>query len=89
MALIIIGMTIYLATKLINDANLPVVPERDEFYMYSGIHPDLYKKYLNYKNNGQYRDAFNALEDLALYADFDFRDEIYEKILKRQESLSI
>jgi hypothetical protein len=90
MALILVGVTVYLTVKLINDIEFPnVVPEPDEFYMYSGIHPQLYKDYIKYKNEGRRIDAQNALEELALYADFDFRDEIQEKILKRQDSLFI
>jgi len=86
MALILIGVTVFLAAKLINDIE---IPSGDEFHMYSGIHPQLYKEYLQYTREGRHIDAQNALEELALYADFDFREEIQEKILKRQESLFI
>lgn len=90
MALILVGVTVYLAAKLINDIEIPrIVPEIDEFHRYSGIHPELYKEYLKHKMEGRRIDAQNALEELALYADFDFREEIQEKILKRQESLYI
>ena len=90
MAPILVGVTVYLAVKLINDIEIPkIVPETDEFHMYSGVHPELYKEYLKYKSEGRHIDAQNALEELALYADFDFREEIQEKILKRQESLFI
>ena len=88
MALILIGVTIYLAGKLINDYEIPkIIPEPDEFHEYSGIHPDLYMEYLDLKKNGKYVDAQNNLEELALYAHPDFRDEIHEKILKKQVSL--
>ena len=90
MALILVGVTAYIAVKLVNDIEFPrAVPEVDEFHMYSGIHPELYGEYLKHKREGRRKDAQNALEELALYADFDFRDEIQEKILKRQESLFI
>jgi hypothetical protein len=90
MALILVGVTAFLVAKLVNDIDFPnIVPEIDEFHMYSGIHPQLYKEYLQYKSEGRRIDAQNALEELALYADFDFREEIQEKILKRQESLFI
>ena len=88
MALILIGVTIYLAAKLINDYEIPnIIPKPDEFYEYSGIHPDLYMEYLDLKKNGKHIDAQNKLEELALYAHPDFRDEIHEKILKKQVSL--
>jgi hypothetical protein len=90
MALILVGVAAFLVAKLVNDIEFPnIVPEIDEFHMYSGIHPQLYKEYLQYKSEGRRIDAQNALEELALYADFDFREEIQEKILKRQESLFI
>ena len=88
MALILVGVTVYLAAKLINDYEIPkIIPEPDEFHKYSGIHPDLYMEYLDLKKNGKYVDAQNNLEELALYAHPDFRDEIHEKILKKQVSL--
>ena len=88
MALILVGVAAYLVVKLTNDIEFPnIIPEPDEFYMYSGIHPQLYQDYIRYKNEGRRIDAQNALEELALYADVDFRDEIQEKILKRQDSL--
>jgi hypothetical protein len=90
MALILVGVAAFLVAKLVNDIEFPnIVPEIDEFHMYSGIHPQLYKDYIQYKSEGRRIDAQNALEELALYADFDFREEIQEKILKRQESLFI
>ena len=90
MALILVGVAAFLVAKLVNDFEFPnIVPEIDEFHMYSGIHPQLYKEYLQYKSEDRRIDAQNALEELALYADFDFREEIQEKILKRQESLFI
>lgn len=90
MALILVGVTAFLVAMLVNDIEFPTIaPEVDEFYMYSGIHPQLYKEYLQYTREGRRIDAQNALEELALYADFDFREEIQEKILKRQESLFI
>lgn len=88
MALILVGVTAYLLAKLVIDVEIPsTATEIDEFHVYSGIHPQLYKDYLKYKSEGRRKDAQNALEELALYADVDFRDEIQEKILKRQESL--
>ena len=90
MALILVGVTVYLAAKLINDIEIPSgAVQIDEFHMYSGIHPQLYKDYLKYRSEGHHIDAQNALEELAMYADFDFREEIQEKILKRQKSLFI
>ena len=90
MALILVGVAAFLVAKLVNDIEFPnIAPEIDEFHLYSGIHPQLYKDYIQYKSGGRRIDAQNALEELALYADFDFREEIQEKILKRQESLFI
>jgi hypothetical protein len=90
MALILVGVTAFLVAMLVNDIEFTTIaPEVDEFHMYSGIHPQLYKEYLQYTREGRRIDAQNALEELALYADFDFREEIQEKILKRQESLFI
>jgi hypothetical protein len=37
MALILVGVTVYLAAKLINDYEIPkIIPEPDEFHEYSG-----------------------------------------------------
>jgi hypothetical protein len=90
MAFILIGVTVCLVSKLINN-NLSVnlKPEMDEFYVYSGVHPELYKTYLKYKNEGNMKKAQNALEELALYTDIEFRDQFHQKILKKQSSLSI
>jgi hypothetical protein len=91
MALVLICAAAYLITTELLDITFEtpnLVPQTDEFHMYSGIHPELYMAYLRYKNEGRYEDAWRSLEELALYADIEFRDEIYEKILKRQESLS-
>lgn len=89
MSLIFIGASIYLVAKLIGNYDTPnIQPKVDDFYIYSGIHPQLYKEYLNYKKDGKIKEALYSLEELALYADLEFRDEIYEKILK-QESLFI
>ena len=88
MALILVGVTIYLAAKLINDYEIPnIIPEPDEFHIYSGIHPGLYMEYLELKRLQKHTEARDKLEELALYADLDFRDEIHEKILKKQGSL--
>lgn len=82
MALILVGASIYLVASLINDdVNNIKLPEPDPFHEYSGIHPELYKQYLSTKN-------IEFIEELALYADTDIRDEIHEKILK-QKSLFI
>ena len=88
MALILVSVAVYLVAKLTNDVDFPgIFPQIDEFHMYSGINPELYKQYLEHKSLGHRKKAQDALEELALYADLDFRDEIQEKILKRQESL--
>ena len=87
MAIVLIGVTVFLASKLIGDVKLPNAV--DEFHIYSGVHPELYKEYLKYMREGNTRMAQDTLEELALYTDIEFRDQFYQKILKRQESLSI
>jgi hypothetical protein len=86
MALVLIGVTVFLASKLIGEVKLPSI---DEFHIYSGVHPDLYKEYLKYKKDGNIRMAQDTLEELALHTDIEFRDQFHQKILKKQESLSI
>ena len=75
--------------KIARDDTVDTLPEPDPFLMYSGVHPELYKTYLRHKDRGNNIKAQNTLEELALYADADFIDEIHEKILKRQKSLFI
>jgi hypothetical protein len=45
MALILLGITAYIASTLIGDIKFKnVVPNGvDEFHIYSGVHPELYK----------------------------------------------
>jgi len=96
MALILIGASIYLIASFMTDIDNKIkIPQVDIFYEYSGIHPDLYKQYIenkrlytNTKEREYMINAINSIEELALYADMDIRDEIHEKILK-QESLFI
>lgn len=90
MALALLGVSAILMYTLIQGKEvIREVPTMDEFHMYSGVHPELYKAYLFYQQHGDTRSAQDALEELALYADTDFVDEIHEKILKKQHSLSI
>lgn len=90
MAFILIGVTVFLVSKLINNnVSVNLKPEMDEFYVYSGVHPELYKTYLKHKNEGNMKKAQDALEELALYTDIEFRDQFHQKILKKQSSLSI
>lgn len=88
MALVLVGVSIFLASKLVS-SNVNIKPEIDEFYIYSGVHPELYKEYLKFKNEGNFKMAQEKLEELALYTDIEFREQFHQKILKRQESLSI
>lgn len=82
MALILAGASIYLISSMLVDVeNVIKLPQIDIFYEYSGIHPELYRKYLS-TNDIRY------IEELALYADTDIMEEIHEKILK-QKSLFI
>lgn len=90
MALVLIGVSAILMYTLIRGKEvIEEVPTLDEFHMYSGIHPELYKAYLFYQKHGRVKSAQDSLEELALYADPEFTDEIHEKILKKQHSLSI
>ena len=89
MALALIGVSALLMYKIARDDTIDTVPEQDPFLMYSGIHPELYKTYLIHKNEGNNIKAQDTLEELALYADADFVDEIHEKILKRQKAFFI
>jgi len=89
MALALIGVSALLIYKMARDDTIDTVPEIDPFHMYSGVHPELYKRYLVHKKEGNNKKAQDTLEELALYADADFIDEIHEKILKRQKSLFI
>jgi hypothetical protein len=86
MALILIGITVFLASKLIGDVK--IIPEIDDFHVYSGVHPELYKEYLRHKREGNIRMAQDTLEELALHTDIEFRDQFHQKILKKQDSLS-
>lgn len=86
MALLLVGVSVFLASKLIG-GNIEIKPEIDEFHIYSGVHPELYKEYLFYKNDGNMKKAQETLEELALYTDIEFRDQFHQKILKKQESL--
>jgi hypothetical protein len=87
MAVVLIGVAVFLASKLVKDVKLPNVV--DEFHVYSGVHPELYKEYLRHKREGNIRMAQDTLEELALHTDIEFRDQFHQKILKKQESLSI
>lgn len=87
MALVLVSVSAMLMYTLLRGEE--VIPVMDEFYMYSGIHPELYKTYRFYKQHGNMKAAWDTLEELALYADGDFIDEIHEKILKKQQSLSM
>ena len=89
MALVLICVSALLIYKIARDDSVDTVPEVDPFHMYSGIHPELYKTYRMYTRHGNNKMAQDTLEELALYADTDFIDEIREKILKRQKSLFI
>lgn len=87
MAVVLIGVAVFLASKLVKDVKLPNVV--DEFHVYSGVHPELYKEYLRHKRDGNLRMVQDTLEELALHTDIEFRDQFHQKILKKQESLSI
>jgi hypothetical protein len=88
MALLLLGITVFLASKLIGDIKFKnVLPSTDEFHIYSGVHPELYKEYLKHKKDGNMKKAQDTLEELALYTDIEFRDQFHQKILKKQESL--
>jgi hypothetical protein len=89
MALALISVSALLIYKIARDDTIDTVPELDPFLMYSGVHPELYKTYLRHKNEGNNIKAQDTLEELALYADAEFTDEIRNKILKRQKSLFI
>ena len=96
MSLIVIGATLYMVYKLVDEIEYKEpIPQVDPFHMYSGVHPELYKEYLD--NMTLYRDtqskeflkkAIYSLEELALYAEPEYTEEIHEEILK-QESLFI
>ena len=87
MALILLGITAYIASTLIGDN---VVPDGlDDFHVYSGVHPELYKEYLKHKKAGNIRMVQETLEELALHTDIEFREQFHQKILKKQDSLSI
>jgi|UniRef100_A0A6C0JJ83 hypothetical protein len=91
MALILLGITAYIASTLIGDIKFKnVVPNGvDEFHIYSGVHPELYKEYLKHKSDGNIRMVQETLEELALHTDIEFREQFHQKILKKQDSLSI
>jgi len=91
MALILLGITAYIASTLIGDIKFKnVVPNGiDEFHIYSGVHPELYKEYLKHKSDGNMRMVQETLEELALHTDIEFREQFHQKILKKQDSLSI
>ena len=91
MALILLGITAYIASTLIGDIKFKnVVPNGvDEFHIYSGVHPELYKEYLKHKSDGKIRMVQETLEELALHTDIEFREQFHQKILKKQDSLSI
>lgn len=91
MALILLGITAYIASTLIGDIKFKnVVPDGvDEFHIYSGVHPELYKEYLKHKKAGNIRMVQEMLEELALHTDIEFREQFHQKILKKQDSLSI
>ena len=71
MALILLGITAYIASTLIGDIKFKnIVPNGvDEFHIYSGVHPELYKEYLKHKSDGNIRMVQETLEELALYTD--------------------
>ena len=91
MALILLGITAYIASTFISDIKFKnIVPNGvDEFHVYSGVHPELYKEYLKHKSDGNIRMVQETLEELALYTDIEFREQFHQKILKKQDSLSI
>jgi len=89
MSIVLVGASIYLILSLVSDIDDRLKPtEKDIFHEYSGIHPELYKKYLELKAEKKYADAIKTIEELALYASSDIMEEIHEKLLK-QESLFI
>jgi hypothetical protein len=89
MSIVLVGASIYLILSLVGDIDDRLKPtEKDIFHEYSGIHPELYKKYLELKAEKKYADAIKTIEELALYASSDIMEEIHEKLLK-QESLFI
>jgi len=91
MAFLLLGITVYIASTIIGDIKFKkIIPEGvDEFHIYSGVHPELYKEYLKHKKNGNIRMVQETLEELALYTDIEFREQFHQKILKKQDSLSI
>jgi hypothetical protein len=89
MALILLGITAYIASTLIGDIKFKNVALIDDFHVYSGVHPELYKEYLKHKSDGNTRMVQETLEELALYTDIEFREQFHQKILKKQDSLSI
>jgi hypothetical protein len=91
MALILLGITAYIASTFIGDIKFKnIMPNGvDEFHVYSGVHPELYKEYLKHKSDGNIRMVQETLEELALYTDIEFREQFHQKILKKQDSLSI
>ena len=91
MAFLLLGITVYIASTLMGDFKFRnIVPDGvDEFHEYSGVHPELYKEYLKHKKNGNIRMVQETLEELALYTDIEFREQFHQKILKKQDSLSI
>ena len=89
MSIVLVGASVYLILSLVSDIEDRLKPtEKDIFYEYSGIHPELYREYLKLKAEKKYADAIKTIEELALYASSDIMEEIHEKILK-QESLFI
>jgi len=89
MALILLGISVYIASTLIGDLKIKNVAPIDEFHVYSGVHPELYKEYLKHKKAGNIRMTQEILEELALHTDIEFREQFHQKILKKQDSLSI
>lgn len=94
MALIVVGVSVYLIAQLIGEleyeSNTAKESEIDVFHKYSGIHPNLYDKYMkNKKLYDQTKDIYyfnnsrNYIEELALYADPEYIEEIHDIIKQR------
>ena len=64
MALILLGITAYIASTFICDIKFKnIMPNGvDEFHVYSGVHPELYKEYLKHKSDGNIRMVHETLE---------------------------
>jgi len=94
MALILVGVSVYLIAQLIGELNFESNTtnenEIDVFHKYSGVHPELYGEYMkNKKLYSETNDIFylnksrNCIEELALYADPEYIEEIHNLIKQR------